>query len=122
MKFLIDMNLSPTWVGVLEKAGFEAVHWSAIGESNVTDREIMTWARSNKYVLFTHDLDFGAILAATKTESPSVIQIRTQDISPQAIGDLVVSVIEQFREHVQRGALISIDEKKLRARILPLYD
>jgi predicted nuclease of predicted toxin-antitoxin system len=122
MKFLIDMNLSPTWVGVLEKAGFEAVHWSAIGESNVTDHAIMTWARSNKYVLFTHDLDFGAILAATKTESPSVIQIRTQDISPQAIGDLVVSVIEQFREHVQRGALISIDEKKLRARILPLYD
>jgi predicted nuclease of predicted toxin-antitoxin system len=122
MKFLIDMNLSPQWITVLGKAGFEAVHWSAVGKPNVSDREIMTWARSNGYVVFTHDLDYGAILAATKTECPSVIQIRTQDISPQTIGDLVISVIKQFHEHLQKGALISIDEKKLRARILPLND
>jgi len=122
MKFLLDMNLSPLQTTVLEKAGFEAVHWSAIGEPNASDREIMIWARSNGYVVLTHDLDYGAILAATKTECPSVIQIRTQDISPQTIGDLVISVIEQFQEHLQRGALISVDEKKLRARILPLHD
>lgn len=122
MKLLIDMNLSPTWVAVLKEAGFEAVHWSAVGELNVSDREIMAWARSNGYVVFTHDLDFGTILAATKTECPSVIHIRTQDINPHNRGDLVISVIKQFREHLQRGALISVDEKKLRARILPLND
>ncbi|MEH2244110.1 DUF5615 family PIN-like protein [Nostoc sp.] len=31
MKILLDINLSPEWVAVLENAGFEAVHWSTIG-------------------------------------------------------------------------------------------
>jgi len=67
MKLLIDMNLSPEWIAVLERAGFETVHWSTIG-------------------------------------------------------DFVVSVIKQFREHLRNGALISVDEKKSRARILPIKD
>ncbi|WP_375480385.1 hypothetical protein [uncultured Nostoc sp.] len=29
------MNLSPDWVLVLESAGFEAVHWSTIGNSSL---------------------------------------------------------------------------------------
>ena len=120
MKLLIDMNLSPEWVPVLEKAGFEAVHWSRVGKLNAADDTILSWAKSHDYVLFTHDLDFGAILAATKTKSPSVLQVRTQDITPYHIGDLVISVLIQFREHLLKGALISVDEDNSRARILPI--
>ena len=122
MKLLIDMNLSPERITVLEGAGFDAVHWSTIGDVSAPDHEIMTWAKNNGYIVFTHDLDFGAILAATKTESPSVIQIRTQNINPHQISDFVVSVIKQFREDLRKGALISVDEKKSRARILPIKD
>lgn len=82
MKILIDMNLSPAWVSVLEEAGHTASHWSTIGSLNAPDREVLLWAKANGYLLFTHDLDFGAILAATEAEGPSVIQIRAQDISP----------------------------------------
>ena len=120
MKLLIDMNLSPEWIPVLEKAGFEAVHWSSVGELNATDETILSWAKLHDHVLFTHDLDFGAILAATKTKSPSVLQVRTQDINPHHIGDLVISVLNQFQDHLLRGALISVDEEKSRARILPI--
>jgi len=31
MKLLVDMNLSPRWVAVLEGAGFVAAHWSTLG-------------------------------------------------------------------------------------------
>ena len=34
MRLLVDMNLSPRWVGVLINEGMEAVHWAAIGASN----------------------------------------------------------------------------------------
>jgi predicted nuclease of predicted toxin-antitoxin system len=44
MKILLDMNLSPSWVLVL-----------AAG-----------WARQNGFVVFTHDLDFSALLVATQ--------------------------------------------------------
>ena len=66
-----------------------------------------------------HDLDFGAILAATKADSPSVLQLRTQDISPRRIGESVVSAFKQFEELLSQGALVSIDQKRARARILP---
>lgn len=60
------MNLSPAWVPLLETAGYEVRHWSEIGAITAPDTEIIEWARENKYVVFTHDLDFGAILFATK--------------------------------------------------------
>lgn len=38
MKIIIDMNLSPEWVSVLESAGYEAVHWSTVGQPQATDK------------------------------------------------------------------------------------
>ncbi len=42
----------------------------------------MDWARPSGYVVFTHDLDFGALLAASHAGGPSVIQVRAQDVLP----------------------------------------
>jgi len=120
MKLLIDMNLSPTWVSVLKEAGLEPVHWSSIGRPDAPDNEILGYARSNGYVIFTHDLDFGAILAATKANCPSVIQVRSQNVTPEHLGPLVVSALHQFEKHLKAGALVTVNEKKLRVRILPL--
>lgn len=119
---MIDMNLSPIWERVLKDAGWEAVHWSCIGDPGASDKEIMTWAKTNEHVVFTHDLDFGSILAATKADCPSVVQIRIQDVNPHHIVDLVVSALGRFQEHLEKGALISIDENKSRVRILPMHD
>ena len=119
MKIVLDMNLSPRWVEILQSDGHECIHWSSIGSPTASDREILLWARSNEFVVFTHDLDFGAILAASEAESPSVFQLRTQDISPERIRELVLSALKQFEEMLVRGALVSIDEKRARARILP---
>jgi len=80
----------------------------------------MKWARNNGYTVFTHDLDFGALLAASSRKSPSVIQVRCQNVTPSHIGDCVISALNQFEQHLKKGALISINEKNARARILPL--
>lgn len=120
MKLLIDMNLSPQWVPVLESSGWKAVHWSLIGQPTAPDQEIFVYAKLHGYVIFNHDLDFGAILAATNAEYPSVIQVRAQDVTPKHLSGLVVSALHQFKKHLDEGALITIDEKKSRARILPL--
>jgi len=79
VKILIDMNLSPQWVSALTQHGFHAVHWSEVGDIRAKDTTIMEWARNHKFILFTHDLDFGVILALTRSTGPSVLQIRTQD-------------------------------------------
>lgn len=119
MKILIDMNLSPGWVDAFAKHAIEAVHWSSVGDSRATDRAIMEWASTNGYIVFTHDLDFGALLAATQASSPSVIQVRTQDVLPDHLEAIIINVINQFQASLEAGALITVDETRSRVRILP---
>lgn len=120
MKLVIDMNLSPEWVPFLQEHDFQAIHWSSIGAANAEDAEIMQWARENDAVVFTHDLDFGIMLALTRAGHPSVIQARTQDVSPAHLGGRVISVLDAHREMIESGALITIDEARSRVRILPI--
>ncbi len=120
MKILIDMNLTPDWAGVLKLQGLEAVHWSKVGDPKASDKTIMSWARERGYIVFTHDLDFGALLAATQAMGPSVIQLRTQDVSTSAQELLVVKILDQFQKELGEGALISIDPEQARVRILPI--
>jgi len=120
VKIAIDMNLSPTWVEYLSAYGFGARHWSDLGDPQAKDRLIMAYAREHGFVVFTHDLDFGIILAVTHALGPSVIQVRTQDPVPEIIGEMVVAAIQSYRSLLERGALITIDPKKSRARVLPI--
>ncbi len=120
MKILIDMNLSPRWANLLTNADFEAVHWSTLGAANVPDVEIAAFARTNDYVVLTHDLDFGAILAATQGDKPSVVQIRSEDLSLEVIGKPVIRALRQMTAELEEGALLTIDPSRTRVRLLPL--
>ena len=120
MKILVDMNLSPLWVPFLKQHGFETVHWSDVGTASASDTEIMDHASARGFVIFTHDLDFGMLLAMRRTTSPSVIQIRTQDVLPSAIGGVVVNALNAVRSHLDAGALVSVDASQHRIRVLPL--
>lgn len=120
MKILIDMNLSPRWANLLTDAGFKAAHWSTLGAANAPDVEIAAFARINDYVVLTHDLDFGAILAATQGDKPSVVQIRSEDLSPEVIGKPVINALRQMTAELDEGALLTIDPSRTRVRLLPL--
>lgn len=120
MKILVDMNLSPRWIDRLNDAGIEATHWSSVGTNNASDAEIMAFAKVNGYVVMTHDLDFSAILAATGGEKPSVVQIRSEDVSPATICQQIVLALLQMRTELETGALLTIDPVRLRVRLLPL--
>lgn len=120
LRLVIDMNLSPSWVEVLCDADFEAVHWYRIGAADASDSEIFSWARTNNNIVFTHDLDFGALLAATHAVSPSVFQIRTEDVSPSALAPCAIELLRRFTPELTSGALIVVDEMRERIRILPL--
>ena len=108
MKLLIDMNLSPRWVDFLTQAGWEAVHWSTVGRANARDAEIMKYAGEHDHVLLTHDLDFSTILATTHGAKPSVVQIRAEDISAQAVGSRVLAALRHMASELETGALLSV--------------
>ncbi|CAN5524433.1 hypothetical protein BH10CHL1_BH10CHL1_42690 [soil metagenome] len=120
MKIVIDMNLSPQWSEVFKQQGWSAVHWSNIGAPDALDTTIMDWARTHNHLVFTHDLDFGTALALTRENGPSVIQVRTEDVMPESLGNIVIQVIERYKRELNEGALITVDERKARVRILPI--
>ena len=120
MRILIDMNLSPRWVDVLADAGIECIHWSSVGETTASDSFIMAFAKGAGYVVLTHDLDFGSILAATHGDKPSVIHIRSGTLSTAAIGPFVVKTLIQMEAEIESGALLTIEPPRARIRLLPL--
>ena len=120
MKILIDMNLPPSWVEVFRRYGYQSMHWKDVGDVRATDAEIMEWAVNNKWLIFTNDLDFSSILAHTKSTSPSVIQVRAQDVLPLHLEKVIINALKEFSIQLESGALISIDEISSQVRILPL--
>lgn len=120
MKILIDMNLTPLWAETLCDAGFEALHWRDVGDPRAPDSEILEWARAGGYILFTHDMDFGALLATTRARGPSVLQVRVNDTMPAAIAADVIRVLHFRQTDLERGALVTLDVSTHRVRVLPI--
>lgn len=120
MRLLIDMNLAPRWVEFFQTHGVESSHWSAIGDHRAKDDAIMAFARDEGYVVFTHDLDFSYLLAITQASGPSILQVRTQNVTPEAIGSHVLGVLKTYKDEFERGAIVTIDESSSRVRILPI--
>ena len=120
MKLLVDMNLSPEWVGLLQDKGWEAVHWSMVGDPRAKDTEIFAYAREHGHTVFTHDLDFSMLVALSALSSPSVFQVRTQDVSPEHLAHLVISALRQFASQLEAGAIVTVDESRSRVRVLPI--
>lgn len=120
MKILIDMNLSPEWVKRFAEDQIESIHWSVVGNPSAPDTEIMRFERDHGYVVFTHDLDFGAILATTNANGPSVVQVRTQDVLSEDTMHLIVRILRSNETAIMTGALVTVDVARARIRILPL--
>ncbi len=120
MKLLVDMNLSPRWTRPLPCLGMGSGARSAVGQADARDSEIMAYAAANEYVVMTHDLDFSAILAVTHGRKPSVIQIRSEDVSVKIIGKQTVVALRHMQAELEAGALLTIEADRTRLRLLPL--
>jgi predicted nuclease of predicted toxin-antitoxin system len=120
IQLVVDMNLSAEWTAELARHGWSAVHWSTVGDPRADDSEIMAWALANGHVVFTHDLDFGTTLALTRATGPSVLQVRGQNVLPEHMGPVVVAALRQHDADLATGAIVVVEERKLRVRVLPL--
>jgi predicted nuclease of predicted toxin-antitoxin system len=120
MRILIDMNLPPQWQELLRREGFDAMHWSAVGNPGASDEEILSYAEQHRFVVLTHDLDFSAILAATVAARPSVMQVRAQDTLSMQFREVLVQSLRRFQPELEVGAIVVVEQWRARVRILPL--
>ena len=114
------MNLAPRWTDALADEGIEAAHWSSIGVPFAPDDDIVDHARRHGLVPLAHDLDFGTLLAVGGDASPSAIQLRVRDVSPEAAGPVVTRALRQLTDRLDAGAIVTIEDDRVRVRLLPI--
>lgn len=120
MKFLADMGISPKTVAFLNGLGYNAVHLQEELLHQLPDLDILEKARSENYVLLTHDLDFGELVAASGEQLPSVIIFRLRNMHPNQVNHYLNQIIPQHQAALEQGSVISVTEGKIRVRTLPL--
>lgn len=105
---------------ILAERGIEAVHVADIGQSRASDTEIVNLARAHARVIVTLDADFHRILALSGAASPSVIRIRREGLRRPEVAELLSQVIQQIGAQLERGIMVTVTDRNLRIRQLPL--
>jgi predicted nuclease of predicted toxin-antitoxin system len=120
VKFLLDMGISPRTTDFLTQAGHEASHLHREGLDTLPDSEILDKARRENAVLLTHDLDFADLLSASGETLPSVVIFRLRSMRSHIVNRYLEIILSEHGEALQRGAVLSVTDSKIRARMLPL--
>lgn len=120
MKFLSDIGISPKSTLHLRKQGYDAVHLSEEDLYRMPDPEILAKALVEDRILLTHDLDFGELMAASGNRLPSVIIFRLADMSTSSVNHYLDLILESYAEPLLRGAIISVTDRRIRVRTLPI--
>jgi len=117
---LLDQGLPRSLAKLLQDAGIDAEHVGELGMSTAKDAEILEYSKNNKRTIITLDSDFHALLALGFEHVPSVVRVRIEGLKAIDYLPLIEIVLEQCEEDLKQGCVISVQEKQIRVRRLPI--
>ncbi len=121
IRLLLDQGLPRSAASILVESEWDALHVGDLGLSRATDKEIIEYARRENRICVTLDADFHAILALSDEIAPSVIRIRIEGLKGKELAALLQSIWPRIAEHVYMGSLVTITERTVRIRRLPIH-
>jgi len=121
-RILLDQRLPRSAVKILTIKGWDVLHTGDIGLGNASDLEIINYAREDNRIVITLDADFHVILAVENAQKPSVIRIRQEGLKGNALAELIEKIWPRIDSQLDRGALITVTEKSIRVRMIPIVD
>lgn len=95
-------------------------HTNDIGMSRASDSAILDYARKTDRICVTLDADFHTLLAMGQATRPSVIRIRQEGLKAEDIVQLLIRIRPKIADQVLQGAMVTVTEKTLRIRQLPV--
>jgi len=120
MKLLLDQGLPRTTAALLCQAGVDTVHVGDIGHSRSEDRAILQLAKDTGRIVVTLDADFHTLLALSGASGPSVIRVRIERLRGDPMAKLLQTVLTQCADDLTKGAAITVQESRIRVRLLPI--
>ena len=120
MKFLGDMSISPQSIAFLRDQHIEAVHLYELGLARLPDLEIVQKAQEEGYVILTHDLDFGELLALSGNNTPSIVIFRLRNMRPHNVNRYLQILVTEHQSALDEGVVVTVEEARIRVRRLPI--
>ncbi len=120
MRLLLDQGLPRSTAAFLREAGIDTVHVGEIGYTTADDTVILHKAREEGRAVVTLDADFHAHLALSRATSPSVIRVRIEGLYGRKAAGLIQTVLTRCGEDLERGAMVTVQPRRIRIRRLPL--
>jgi predicted nuclease of predicted toxin-antitoxin system len=114
------MAMSQSTVDWLNKKGHDTIHLRNEGLQTLSDIEIYNKAKQENRIILTCDLDFGTILAFSKSILPSIIIFRLSNELPINIQFHLDKILNSQSESLDRGCIIISEDNRFRVRQLPI--
>jgi predicted nuclease of predicted toxin-antitoxin system len=121
MRALLDNNLSPRLVPLLEASGWDVVHVGALGLQKADDETVLRTAREAERVLISADTDFGQLLAHMRASAPSIVLVR-RVVGRQVpvLAGLLLANLPPLAAEIEQGCVVVIGDDSVRVRRLPI--
>lgn len=116
MKLLLDTCVWGPAVDELRRAGHDA-EWVGTWEKDPGDRAILQHAHDHGQTVVTLDKDFGELAVLQRTPHSGII--RLVDLAPEEQAPCCLVALVRHGEDLQRGAIVTVDRKRVRFRPPP---
>jgi len=100
--------------------GHDAVRVSERLPRNAPDHAILSLAFAEGRVVLTQDLDFTGLIATGGGDAPSLIVLRLGSPKVERVNEVLRSILPAVDAAVRDGAIVSVDDKRIRIRRLPI--
>jgi predicted nuclease of predicted toxin-antitoxin system len=122
MKFLADIHISPLTVNFLSSKKIDIIRVNNVLPITASDHAIVEEAIQTNRIIITQDLDFSSIVALSGLIQPSVITLRLSSSKIEIMNSYILKTIETVHKDLIKGALVVVNDRKIRIRELPIAD
>lgn len=120
MRLLADMHIAPRTVTFLRSLGHDVVRVDALLSPTATDEDVANTAAREARCILTQDLDFSAIVALSGRVAPSVICLRLSSSRVERVNTLLRDVLPSVEKDLLGGAIVTVQDSRVRVRRLPV--
>lgn len=122
MRILVDMNVSIRVAEALRDQGHDVAHLREQSLSRLSDPEVFAKAWEESRVILTGDLGFGEIVAASAGHLVSVVFLRLNTMAASHVIERLDATLARFEQALEDGAIVTVEEARVRVRPLPIGD
>jgi predicted nuclease of predicted toxin-antitoxin system len=116
MKFLLDANIPYSAMEVFP-ADIEVVHVRDVSLESATDRAIGEWAKDNRAIIVTRDLDFANTVAFPPEQYYGMVILRLHSSAGiDQIQKRLEKMLAESGKNMFAGAVVIVEENRLRRR------